>query len=91
MTRFDRIRNMELGQMADFLMDLNDGGERIDFCHDNPRCAELLETGDITHDMCHNCMVGWLLGEEDRDDAGTAQRAGQALFDSEGDCRGAGE
>lgn len=65
MTRLERIRNMELGEMADFLMSLNDGGPRLGFCQNSANCFELLEKSEIAEGMCHNCMVGYLLSEGD--------------------------
>lgn len=64
MTRFDRLRSMELGEMADFLLKLTDYDERLGYCQGSAECDRLLdEDKEITAQMCHNCMVGWLLGE----------------------------
>lgn len=67
MTRIEQIRGMELGELADFLLTVGDFEPRgIDFCQNLPECeAALDELGEIPAGWCHNCMVGWLLGEAD--------------------------
>lgn len=63
MTRFERIRNMGLGEMADALIELSDGR----WCPTLPQCLEDMDKPEgIPEERCHNCVVGWLLGETEK-------------------------
>lgn len=67
MTRAGRIRAMSDGELADYLRGLYESEGESPFCTMLPECEAALDDpeGDIPEERCHNCMVGWLLGEGD--------------------------
>lgn len=64
-TRYDKIKALGLGQMADLMIKLNQGSGIIPFCQSSEECGALPEMTGSSGEMCRNCMIGWLLGEGD--------------------------
>lgn len=62
MTRFERIRSMELGELAELMEDAGN----IPWCGSLESCLEELNGGrEIPEERCRACVIGWLLGEYD--------------------------
>lgn len=61
MTRFVRIRNMQLGELAELLNDM----ALSPWCQFRDNCAQDLEHGrDIPEERCRGCAIAWLLSED---------------------------
>lgn len=56
-TNADRIRAMTDAELAQMLC----AGVDIQFCHNLPECAELLDTDDgVPEEKCMGCLMAWL-------------------------------
>lgn len=66
MTNGERIRRMADEELARWLFDLDNCGDRIRCCKDLPECQELVDgDGGVPDEKCIGCMLDWLHREEE--------------------------
>lgn len=67
MTRYEKIKNMSIEEMA---KRFNDGGIMTDeICREIEECPYMTEDGDMSDDCdCTGCIKNWLEGEVTQND-----------------------
>ncbi len=65
MRRIDKIKSMDVAELAELLFDIG-ADENIYFCKNEEECGVMLDTGegDTLNLMCRQCLIDWLMEEE---------------------------
>lgn len=61
MNNYDKIKRMNLKELAKFLIEVTEPSETIKFCRNLPECdRDLAMDREIPEERCVKCMMQWL-------------------------------